>query len=62
VYSGSVVQKDFGESITQHGYVVWDLEKGTHEFVDIPSEYGYYDFSVNSMEDIEENREKLNNY
>ena len=62
VYSGSVVQKDYGESITQHGYAVWDLDSMEFEFIDIPSDYSYYDFSVNSMEDIENGLERLNNY
>lgn len=62
VYSGSVVQKDYGESLTQHGYVVWDLVDNEYHYVDIPSEYGYYDFSINSIEDISNNNEKLNNY
>lgn len=62
VYSGSVLQKDYGESITQHGYVIWDLTKNEYTFVDIPSEYGYYDFSINSIDDIKNGNEKLNNY
>lgn len=62
VYSGSVVQKDYGESLTQHGYVVWDLVDNEYHYVDIPSEYGYYDFSINSIEDISNDNEKLNNY
>lgn len=62
VYPGSVVQKDYGESITQHGYVVWNIESDNYEFIDIPSDYGYYDFTVKSIEDIENDVEKLNNY
>lgn len=62
VYSGSVVQKDYGESLTQHGYVIWNLEKDEYEFVDIPSDYGYYDFTVTSLEDIKDDKEVLNNY
>jgi DNA repair exonuclease SbcCD nuclease subunit len=62
VYSGSVVQKDYGESITQHGYVIWNLTNGEYKFIDLPSEYGYYDFTINSIEDIMNNEEKLNNY
>lgn len=62
VYSGSVLQKDYGESITQHGYVVWDLENRNYDFVDLPSEYGYYEFSIESIEDIREGNEKLINY
>ena len=62
VYSGSVLQKDYGESVTQHGYVVWDMDTLKYDYVDIPSEYGYYDFSISSIDDINENREKLRNY
>ena len=62
VYAGSTIQQNYGESITQHGYVIWDLENDSHEFVDIPSEYSYLDISINSLEDIENNKEILNNY
>lgn len=64
VYSGSVIQKDFGESVTQHGYAIWnyDGDKFSHTFVDIPTEYGQYDFSINSIDDIKNDAEKLNNY
>lgn len=62
VYAGSVIQKDFGESVTQHGYVIWDLDKNEYKYVDVPSEYGFYDFTVTSLEDINENKEKINNF
>ena len=62
VYSGSVLQKDYGESLTQHGYVIWDLPDVKYRFVDIPSEYGYYDFTIESIDDIANGNEKLNNY
>ena len=42
--------------------MIWDLENDSHEFVDIPSEYSYLDISINSLEDIENNKEILNNY
>jgi DNA repair exonuclease SbcCD nuclease subunit len=62
VYSGSLIQKDFGETVTQHGYVSWNLENNTHEFVDIPNEYAMYDFEISTIEDIENDVEKLRNY
>ena len=52
VYAGSTIQQNYGESITQHGYVVWDLENDTNDFVDIPSDYSYIDMTINSIEDI----------
>ena len=35
VYSGSLIQQTFGETVTQHGFVVWDIEKNTHEFIEL---------------------------
>lgn len=61
VYAGSPIQQNYGESITQHGYVVWDVETLRHEFVDLPSEYGYYDISINGIDDLKEDKEKLLN-
>lgn len=62
VYCGSLIQQDHGENISSHGYVIWDVEKQTYEEVDIPNEdYGYYTFSINNIEDIEEDREEVVN-
>ena len=64
VYAGSVVQKDFGETVTKHGYVIWDLfdDDFDYTFVDIPCRYGLYDFTITSIEDIKEDKEVINNY
>lgn len=62
VYAGSVIQQNYGESITQHGYVIWDIENNTHDFVDIPLEHNYIDVSINNIDDILNDKETLNNY
>ena len=64
VYAGSVVQKDFGETVTKHGYVIWDIQENDFDytFVDIPCKYGLYDFTITSIDDIKNNKEILNNY
>ena len=61
VYSGSLIQQDYSENVTGHGFVVWDLEKGIRENVDIPSDYGYYHFEIKDIKDIEEDKERLVN-
>jgi DNA repair exonuclease SbcCD nuclease subunit len=61
VYAGSPIQQNYGESITQHGCAVWDMQTLEHEFVDLPSEYGYYDISITGIDDLKEDREKLLN-
>lgn len=61
IYPGSIIQQSFGETTTQHGFVLWDLESKEHEFIEIPSDYGFYKFKINSIKDVEEGVEKLIN-
>lgn len=66
VYCSSIRQNDFGESVTGHGFVLWDIEDPediTYKYVDIPNpEGGYYKFEITSIEDLEEDNEELINY
>jgi DNA repair exonuclease SbcCD nuclease subunit len=62
VYCGSLIQQDFGENLSKHGFVVWDVESETYEEVDFTDEkYGFYNFTINSEDDIKEDREELIN-
>lgn len=56
---GSTIQQGFGESHDKHGYCVIDLENDEYEFVDIDSDYGYYTFKIDSIEDITKDKEIL---
>lgn len=62
VYCGSLIQQTFGETISQHGFVVWNVENMKYEFIDIDTDYGLYDISINNINDIEEDKEKLINF
>lgn len=62
VYPGSLIQQSFGETITQHGFCVWDLEKKEHKFIDLDTTYGLYDFQISSVDDMDNNKETLLNY
>lgn len=62
VYPGSLIQQTFGETVSQHGFVVWDIEHMTHEFIDLKTEYGLYDIEIESIEDFDEDKEKLINF
>lgn len=64
VYPGSLIQQNFGETVTQHGYAVWDLTKKIlkPKFIDLDTTYGLYDFSIESVEDVDNDNEKLINY
>ena len=60
-YPGSLIQQDFGERVSGHGYLIWDVENLEYTEHDIKSNYGYYVFKINSIEDIEMEREYLTN-
>lgn len=62
VYCGSLIQRDHGENISGHGYVIWDVEEGTHKKVDMDnSEYGFYTFQVDGVETLTTNQETILN-
>lgn len=62
VYPGSLIQQTFGETITQHGFCVWDLENKNHKFVDIDNDYGLYKIEIKTIYDIDNDDEILVNY
>lgn len=61
VYPGSLIQQDFGETISEHGFYVWNLEKNTHEFIELETDYGMFDISIEDIKDLDENKESLLN-
>jgi len=61
LYSGSLIQQNFGEKINGHGFLVWDVEAGSFSPYDIENKYTMYQFKVSSINDIENDTEKLIN-
>lgn len=61
VYPGSLIQQDFGESISEHGFAIWDLENKTVSFEDIPSDYNLLSLRIDNENDIQEDKEKYLN-
>ena len=66
VYCSSIRQRDMGESINGHGFVVWDIEDAEdieYKYIDIPNPNGgFYKFVVNDISDIQNDKEELLNY
>lgn len=66
VYSSSIKQKDFGESISAHGFVLWDLEDHdeiTYKYVNVTNpDGGYFRFDIKDIEDLANDDEELINY
>lgn len=62
VYPSSLIQQTFGETVSQHGFEVWDVETLSHEFVELESDYGLYDMEIQSFDDVDNDKEKLINF
>ena len=62
VYCGSLIQQDFGENLSGHGFVVFDVESKTYDSVDFTDEeYGFYNFKIEKEDDIENDLEEIIN-
>ena len=61
IMSGSLVQQNYGESINNHGFLVWDVDSLTYEEYDVKTDFGFYLFNIKSLDDIENDNEILIN-
>lgn len=59
---GSSIQQNFGETIRNHGYGVYEIEKDEYSFVDLPNPKPFLSFYINSFDALSEGTEKLINY
>lgn len=66
VYCSSMRQKDYGESVSGHGFVLWDIEDPEeieYKYVDVANEnYGYFKFEISDIDDIKNDEEEFINY
>ena len=61
VMPSSLIQQNFGESITKHGYLLWDVETKSYTEHDIENNSSFYQFKITSLEDLDNNNEILMN-
>lgn len=61
VYPSSLIQQNFGESINNHGYLLWDVETGEYTMEEIENEHLNVTFKITSLEDIINETEKILN-
>lgn len=62
VYCSSLKQKNFGETVSGHGFVLYDVETGDFEFVETPNKKtAFYKYSITSLDDVDNNEEILLN-
>jgi DNA repair exonuclease SbcCD nuclease subunit len=62
VQVGSTIQQNFGESVSKHGFGIYDIEEDKYEFVDLDNPRPFLSFKITDIEDLENGTEKLTNY
>ena len=60
-YPSSLIQQNFGENVTKHGFLFWDVETKTYTEHDVENKSPYYQFKIKSLEDIENGTAKITN-
>lgn len=60
-YPSSLIQQNFGETVGKHGYLIWDVETRTYVEKDIETRYGFYQFKIKSLNELDEGTETLTN-
>ena len=58
---GSTLQNNFGETLKNHGYGVYDVENNVYDFVDLPNPKPFLKFKIQGIEDLVDGTEKLLN-
>jgi DNA repair exonuclease SbcCD nuclease subunit len=62
VMIGSTIQNNMGESISNHGYGVYDIETDQYDFIDLPNPKPFLKFYIESIDVLVTGSEKLMNY
>jgi DNA repair exonuclease SbcCD nuclease subunit len=60
-YPSSLIQQNFGENVTKHGFLLWDIENKTFTEHDVQNKHPFYQFKIKSLEDLETGEEKITN-
>jgi DNA repair exonuclease SbcCD nuclease subunit len=60
-YPSSLIQQNFGENVSKHGFLFWDVETKTFTEHDVDNKNPFYQFKIKSLEDLETGNEKITN-
>ena len=58
---GSTIQQNYGETISKHGFGIYDLESNEYNFIDLSNPKPFLSFTIKSFDDIVNGKEKLTN-
>ena len=53
-FVGSLIQQSFGENLSQHGYLLWNIQNKSYKFIKIKNDYGFYTIRFNKINEIDE--------
>jgi DNA repair exonuclease SbcCD ATPase subunit len=61
-YAGSLIQQNHGESLRNHGVLIWDLSSKTCQIKEIPNQYGYITLKLKEGKLIKHKEDQIPNY
>jgi DNA repair exonuclease SbcCD nuclease subunit len=60
-FSSSLIQQNFGEKVSKHGFLLWDVPTKSFTEHDVDNNYPYYQFRIKSLDDLDNNNEVITN-
>ena len=60
-YPSSLLQQNFGENVSKHGFLIWDVQTKNFKEYDVYNPYSLYNFKINSLDDLNNNTEVITN-
>ena len=60
-YPSSLIQQNFGENVSNHGFLFWDVENKTFTEHNVENENSFYTIKIKSLEDLDNNAEIITN-
>ena len=60
-YPSSLIQQNFGENVSNHGFLLWDVANRTFTEHDVKNDNPFYVFKIRSSSDIANNKEIITN-
>lgn len=61
VMPSSLIQQNFGENVSKHGFLLWDVETKKFTEHDVDNKSPFYQFKIKSLEDLDNGTEVLTN-
>jgi DNA repair exonuclease SbcCD nuclease subunit len=60
-YPSSLIQQNFGENVSKHGFLFWDVETKTFTEHDVENNTSLYTIKIKSLDDLDNNTEIITN-